>query len=153
MSGSHYLSKSTVSRSCFNCRQGHEHYCKKCLGWLRSVLQEPWTARVTGRRTYLWWTWRYEPSYRRAARPLYLQGITCPTWHEGSWVLSQSRTESITCVFNPFFSLFVWVFFGGVGELFACLFVFVAHLMITYLGNGARLQKCLQRFYWPSWHR
>ena len=154
MSGSHYLSKSNVSRSCFSCRQGREHYCRECLGGLRSVLREPGTAQVPGRRTRLWWTWWYESSYRHTARPLYLQGVTCPTWR-GSQVLSQGRTASITYVFNLFFCLFVclFVFFGGVFCLLACLFIFLAHLMITFLGHGAWLHKCLHRFYWPSWHR
>lgn len=114
MSGSHYLSKWNVSRSCFNCRQTWEHYCRKCSGWLRSMLRESAMVQVTGRRAWVWWTWRHESSYRHPARSLHiLTGSYLPNrmWRF-TGVFWRTNWICYSCLL-PLFFFFLWYFCVG----------------------------------------
>lgn len=85
MPGSHCLLKWTVSRSCFSCRQGPEHYCT-ISAWVEELVEGcgdssgDWDEDLIVMNMEIWIHLHDEPIYRYAAQPFYkellaLQGM------------------------------------------------------------------------------
>lgn len=79
---------------------------------------------------------------------IYKQRFTCPTGREVLQVFSEGRTESIAHAFCPFFFFFfavVVVVLCWDVCAFICVCLFLAHLMINFLGHGACFHTYLCR--------
>lgn len=102
------------------------HY--KCLGWgacwgmwgqLRWLGWGPNCDEHGDMNPSTWWT------HLQICCSTLLQGVACPTGHEGFQVLSQGRTESITYIWNPFFCCFSgWGKHGVRMDVFVCLLAY-----------------------------
>lgn len=163
MPGSYCLLKWTVSRSCFSCRQGPEHYCT-ISAWVEELVEGcgdssgDWDEDLIVMNMEIWIHLHDEPIYRYAAQPFYkellaLQGMKVSRCFlkAGQNLLLMSEIHFSVCCFSGWGKHRVRM--DGVCLLACLLIFFLPHLMITFLGNLVCLHECLHRFFCPSWHR
>lgn len=132
MTGSHYLSKSSVSRSCVSCRRGREHYCRKCLGWSRRKSRE------------FRWLEEGPNSYHGDMNPA--TGVLLDPYIKKRQ-LAQCDMNVPSCFLKAGINLLLMS-----SVHICCLFVsgsmcacFLAHLMIIFLGHRSWLHLCLHK--------